>query len=109
MNRGLPNIETTVNGYEVYTGTARGLALQDIPAEMIAGVDVFKTSGPDKIEGGVAGLIDVRLRRPFDFAGPAAGHLPAEVRRKGEGAHAHLAGLECAGPGAIGLIGVTAH
>ncbi len=69
--RGLPNIETTLNGYEVFTGTSRGLALQDIPAEMIAGVDVFKTSGPDKIEGGVAGLIDVRLRRPFDFTGPA--------------------------------------
>lgn len=69
--RGLPNIETTVNGYEVFTGTARGVALQDIPAEMVAGVDVYKVAGPDKLEGGVAGLIDVRLRRPFDFKGPA--------------------------------------
>ena len=67
--RGLPNIETTLNGYEVFTGTGRGVALQDIPAEMVAGVDVFKAAGPDKIEGGVAGLIDVRLRRPFDFSG----------------------------------------
>jgi iron complex outermembrane receptor protein len=67
--RGLPNIETTLNGYEVFTGTARGVALQDIPAEMLAGVDAYKSVGPDKIEGGVAGLIDVRLRRPFDFKG----------------------------------------
>ena len=67
--RGLPNIETTVNGYEVFTGTGRGVALQDIPAEMLAGVDTFKSVGPDKVEGGVAGLIDVRLRRPFDFTG----------------------------------------
>jgi TonB-dependent receptor len=67
--RGLPNLETTVNGYEVFTGVSRGLALQDIPAEMVSGLDVFKSIGPDKIEGGVAGLIDVRLRRPFDFTG----------------------------------------
>ncbi len=67
--RGLPNIETTINGYEVFTGVARGVALQDIPAEMLAGVDVYKSTGADKIEGGVAGLIDVRLRRPFDFPG----------------------------------------
>ncbi len=65
--RGLPNIETTINGYEVYTGTGRGVALQDIPAEMLAGLDAYKSTGPDQIEGGVAGLIDVRLRRPFDF------------------------------------------
>ncbi len=69
--RGLPNIETTLNGYEVFTGTGRGVALQDIPAEMLAGVDAYKSVGPDKIEGGVAGLIDVRLRRPFDFKGLA--------------------------------------
>lgn len=67
--RGLPNIETTINGYEVFTGTGRGVALQDIPAEMLAGVDAYKSVGADKIEGGVAGLIDVRLRRPFDFTG----------------------------------------
>jgi TonB-dependent receptor len=65
--RGLPNIETTINGYEVFTGTGRGVAFQDIPAEMIAGLDAYKTIGPDKIEGGVAGLIDIRLRRPLDF------------------------------------------
>ncbi|HUJ42397.1 MAG TPA: TonB-dependent receptor [Opitutaceae bacterium] len=68
--RGLPNIETTLNGYEVFTGTGRGVALQDIPAELVAGIDVFKSVGADKVEGGVAGLIDVRLRRPFDFTGP---------------------------------------
>jgi iron complex outermembrane recepter protein len=68
--RGLPNIETTLNGYEVFTGTGRGVALQDIPAEMLAGIDTYKSVGADQIEGGVAGLIDVRLHRPFDFAGP---------------------------------------
>ncbi len=68
--RGLPNIETTLNGYEVFTGTGRGVAFQDIPAEMLAGIDVYKSIGADKIEGGVAGLVDIRLHRPFDFSGP---------------------------------------
>ena len=67
--RGLPNTETLLNGRESFTGTQRGVALQDIPAELIAGVDVYKTVTPDIIEGGVAGVIDVRLRRPFDFPG----------------------------------------
>jgi iron complex outermembrane recepter protein len=69
--RGLPNIETTINGYEVFTGTGRGVSLQDLPAEMVAGIDVYKSVSADDIEGGVAGLIDVRLHRPFDFAGEA--------------------------------------
>ncbi len=68
--RGLPNIETTVNGYEVFTGTGRGVAFEDIPAEMLAGIDTYKSVGADQIEGGVAGLIDIRLHRPFDFDGP---------------------------------------
>ncbi|HEY5080262.1 MAG TPA: TonB-dependent receptor [Opitutaceae bacterium] len=67
--RGLPNIETTLNGYEIFTGVGRGVALEDIPAEMLAGVDTYKSVGADQVEGGVAGLIDVRLHRPFDFAG----------------------------------------
>ncbi len=68
--RGLPNIETTINGYEVFTGVGRGVALEDIPAELLAGIDTYKSVGADQIEGGVAGLIDVRLHRPFDFDGP---------------------------------------
>ncbi len=67
--RGLPNTATLLNGREAFTGTARGVSLQDIPAELLAGVDVYKTSTPDLVEGGVAGVIDVRLRRPFDFDG----------------------------------------
>lgn len=68
--RGLPNLATTLNGNEIFTGTGRGVALQDIPAELVAGVDVYKSTTPDKIEGGIAGLIDVRLRKPLDFSKP---------------------------------------
>src|SRR6478735_11593144 len=64
--RGLPNLSTTLNGNEIFTGTSRGVALQDIPAELVAGVDVYKSTTPDKLEGGIAGLIDIRLRKPLD-------------------------------------------
>lgn len=68
--RGLTQMETTLNGREVFTaGTGRNLNFADIPAEMVAGIHVHKTSSADLIEGGIGGLIDLRTRRPFDFAG----------------------------------------
>jgi TonB-dependent receptor len=65
--RGLPNVTSYLNGREAFTGTGGGVALQDIPAELVYSVDVYKTSTPELIEGGVAGRIDIRLRHPFDL------------------------------------------
>jgi iron complex outermembrane receptor protein len=67
--RGLPDITTTWNGRNVFTGVGRSLALQDIPSNLIAQLDVFKTRASDQIETGLAGQIDVRTRRPFDLDG----------------------------------------
>lgn len=67
--RGLPDVETTINGREIFTGIGRTLALQDIPANLLNRVDVFKTRSANQIEGGMAGSIDVRTNRPFDFDG----------------------------------------
>ncbi len=67
--RGLPDIETYINGRETFTGTGRGVQLADIPAELVAGIDTYKTQSPDQVEGAIAGAIDIRLRRPFDFQG----------------------------------------
>jgi TonB-dependent receptor len=67
---GLPDIATTVNGREIFTPVGRYLTLADVPAELLARVDVHKSSQAEDIEGGLAGLIDVRLHRPFDFDGP---------------------------------------
>jgi iron complex outermembrane recepter protein len=68
--RGLPNLGTTLNGNEIFTGTSRGVALQDIPAELVAGVDVYKSTSPELVEGGIAGLVNIRTRRPLDFDRP---------------------------------------
>jgi iron complex outermembrane receptor protein len=69
--RGLPDIETLLNGREIFTSTGRFITLQDIPAELLQRVDVEKSARADDIEGGIAGVIDVRLHRPFDFDGSA--------------------------------------
>ena len=67
--RGLPDITTTWNGRNVFTGVGRSLALQDVPANLIGRIDVFKTRSSEQIETGLAGQIDVRTRRPFDLPG----------------------------------------
>jgi iron complex outermembrane recepter protein len=67
--RGLPDSTTTWNGRNVFTGVGRALALQDIPANLISRLDVFKTRSADQLETGLAGQIDVRTRRPLDMNG----------------------------------------
>ena len=68
--RGLPDIATLLNGREIFTSNGRFITLQDIPAELLSRVDVEKSSRADDIEGAIAGVIDVRLHRPFDFDSP---------------------------------------
>ena len=65
--RGLGDILTTLNGREVFTGAGRGFSFQDLPAEALAGADVYKSNSANLLEGGVAGVIDLKLHRPFDF------------------------------------------
>lgn len=67
--RGLGDVLTTLDGREIFTGDGRGFAFQDLPAEALAGADVYKSNSADLIEGGVAGLINLKLHKPFDFKG----------------------------------------
>src|SRR3954452_13356102 len=60
---------TTYNSREIFTAETRSVALQDFPSGAIAALEAFKTSTADLIEPGIAGLINVRSRRPFDFQG----------------------------------------
>jgi TonB-dependent receptor len=65
--RGLPDFSTTYNGREIFTAETRVVALQDFPSANIAALEVFKTSTANLVEAGLAGLVNVRSRRPFDF------------------------------------------
>jgi TonB-dependent receptor len=67
--RGLPDLTTTYNGREIFTAETRNVALGDFPSGGISGLSVYKTTTPDQIEGGLAGLIDVSSHRPFNFDG----------------------------------------
>jgi TonB-dependent receptor len=67
--RGLPDFATTYNGREIFTAETRAVALQDFPSANIAALEVFKTTTPSLVEAGLAGLVNVRSRRPFDFKG----------------------------------------
>jgi iron complex outermembrane recepter protein len=63
------NYTTTYNGREIFTAETRSVALQDFPAGGISAIEAFKTSTASLVEPGIAGLINVRSRRPFDFDG----------------------------------------
>jgi iron complex outermembrane receptor protein len=108
--RGLPNLGTTLNGNEIFTGTTRGVALQDIPAELVAGVDVYKSTTPDKLEGGIAGLIDIRLRNPLDRPGLQIGASGRAIFGENAGQTGYVASalvsnsMKTSGGGEIGLL-----
>ncbi|RYD67153.1 MAG: TonB-dependent receptor [Sphingomonadales bacterium] len=65
--RGLSDLSTTYNGREMFTAEGRFVQLQDFPSNSIARIDVYKAASAELLEPGLAGLIDVRSRRPFDF------------------------------------------
>ncbi|WP_294333361.1 TonB-dependent receptor [uncultured Sphingomonas sp.] len=73
--RGLPDALTTLNGRNIFTAAGQSFSLQDVSANLIQRVDVYKTRAADQIETGLAGQVDVVTRRPFDFKGFAVSAL----------------------------------
>ncbi|WP_421731406.1 TonB-dependent receptor [Brevundimonas sp.] len=68
--RGLTFIRSEFNGRDAFTANnGRGLGFADVPSELLSGVDVFKNQSADMIEGGIAGLVNLRTRVPFDTSG----------------------------------------
>ncbi|WMJ68234.1 TonB-dependent receptor [Stenotrophomonas sp. 24(2023)] len=67
--RGLPNVISTLNGREIFSSSGRGYAFQNLPATAIKSLNVYKSSEASLPLGGIAGLVDIELRRPLDFDG----------------------------------------
>jgi len=68
--RGLPYNSSTVNGRQAFSANgANGLSWGDVTPELGAGVDVYKASRADLIEGGTSS-IDLKTRMPFDYKKP---------------------------------------
>ncbi len=67
--RGLRDPATTYNGRDIFTAEQRTVAPQDFPAGGVAALEVYKSLTAEQVEGNLAGQINVRSRRPFDFRG----------------------------------------
>ncbi|MEO5938486.1 MAG: TonB-dependent receptor, partial [Sphingomonas sp.] len=58
---------TTLNGrQQTTTNDSRAVEFDQYPSEVLAGVDVYKTSAADKTSGGLVGTIDLRTMRPLE-------------------------------------------
>ncbi|WP_431476956.1 TonB-dependent receptor [Massilia eburnea] len=68
--RGLPDLLTSWNGRTIFTASGTQVALQDIPSTLVRQIDVYKTRDASQLETGIAGQVDVKSLRPFDFKGP---------------------------------------
>lgn len=67
--RGLPNVVTTLNGNEIFSGIGRSFAFENMPATAVRTIEVYKTSDASLPLGGIAGYVDMELFKPFDFPG----------------------------------------
>lgn len=79
--RGTDANRTEINGVStVGSGAGRsGISFQDIPASIIASVEVIKVSEAKTIEGSVGGTINLRTIRPLSLKGPLiAGRIQFE-------------------------------
>lgn len=65
--RGLTYVRSEFNGRDAFTANnGRALGFADVPSELLGGVDVYKSLPADHIEGGIAGTVDLKTRKPFD-------------------------------------------
>ncbi len=68
--RGLTQVRSELNGRDSFSASGgRNLSFQDVPSELMGGVDVYKNQTASMIEGGLGGTVDLRTRLPFDSEG----------------------------------------
>ena len=68
--RGLSFVRSELNGRDVFSANnGRGLSFEDVSADLLAGVDVYKNPSAELVEGGIGGIVNLRTRKPFDAKG----------------------------------------
>ena len=66
--RGLTQVRSELNGRDSFSANGgHSLSFQDVPSELMSGIDVFKNQKADMIEGGLGGTVNLRTFMPFDF------------------------------------------
>ena len=65
--RGLSYVRGEFNGRDTFAASGgREIGFNDVPAELIGSVEVFKNLTADLIEGGISGTVNINTRKPFD-------------------------------------------
>jgi TonB-dependent receptor len=65
--RGLSWVRTELNGRDIFSANnGRSLGFEDVSADLLAGIDVYKNPTADQVEGGLGGTVNLRTRLPFD-------------------------------------------
>lgn len=65
--RGLSWVRSETNGRDIFSArNGRGLSFEDVSADLLTGVDVYKNPTANMIEGGIGGTVNLRTRLPFD-------------------------------------------
>ncbi len=65
--RGLSYVRGEFNGRDTFAASGgREIGFNDVPAELIGSVEVFKNATADLIEGGISGTVNINMRKPFD-------------------------------------------
>ncbi|HSW03512.1 TonB-dependent receptor [Aquabacterium sp.] len=68
--RGLTYVSSQLNGRESFSANGgRMLSFEDVPPELMSGVDVYKNPSAEQIEGAIGGLVNLRTAMPFDYNG----------------------------------------
>ncbi|MDV6332933.1 TonB-dependent receptor [Asticcacaulis sp. 201] len=71
--RGLTYVRSELNGRDSFSANGgRSLNFEDVPPELMAGVDIYKNPSAEQIEGAVGGLVNLRTALPFDYKGQKA-------------------------------------
>ena len=65
--RGLSWVRSETNGRDVFSANnGRALSFEDVSADLLSGINVYKNPSAEMIEGGIGGTVDLRTRLPFD-------------------------------------------
>jgi TonB-dependent receptor len=66
--RGLSYVRSELNGRDSFSANGgRSLNFEDVPPELMAGVDIYKNPSAEQTEGAIGGLVNLRTAMPFDF------------------------------------------
>ena len=104
--RGTNANRTEINGVStVGSGSGRtGISFEDVPAAMIAGVEVIKSPDAKTIEGSVGGTVNLRTIRPLDL-----NETLASIRIQGEDSSLSGEGIQPRVSGTLGKNWENAH